>query len=142
MNRVRVNYCPPKSVVLALSGGQGAGGDQAAVKFEVVVDHAFGGEAFAGAGVGAVGIGVAHGAVGVELAKSVSQTAGVVGAEVEGGVAPNFAEAGNVVGDDGAAGESSFKRRDAERFVACGGGVDGGAAVERAQLGFGLRAAD
>src|SRR5271155_3880485 len=43
------------------SSGPRLGGDQAAVKLEVVVDHAFGGEAFAGASVGAVGVGAAQG---------------------------------------------------------------------------------
>src|SRR6202035_4878660 len=58
----------------------------------------------------------------------------------KGGIAPEFAEVRNIVGDDGAAGESGVEGGHAERFVARGSGVDRGAAVEGAQLSFGLRA--
>src|SRR5579863_8196628 len=106
------------------SGGQGAGGDQRAVQIEVIVDHALGGEALAGASVGAIGVGVAEGAVGVELAKGFGETAGIVGPEVKGGVAPDFAEAGNIVGDDGATRESGVERGHAKRLVTRSGGID------------------
>ena len=55
---------------MIILGGQGFFGEQGAVEIEVIVDHAFGGETFAGARVGAVGVGVAQGAIGIELAKS------------------------------------------------------------------------
>src|SRR5580704_468412 len=89
-----------------VSGCQRVGLEQAAVEVEVVVDHAFGGEAFPGARKGAIGIGVAQGAVRIELGKNCSQAARAVGAEVECGVAPDVAEAWDIVRDDGAAGES------------------------------------
>jgi len=57
--------------MIQISGGQGVGGDEAAVEVEVVVDHAFGGETVAGAGVGELGVGAAQGTVGIELAKNV-----------------------------------------------------------------------
>src|ERR1700734_1315553 len=100
-----------------VSGCQRVGLEQAAVEVEVVVDHPFGGETFPGARKGAIGIGVAQGAVGIELGKNCSQAARAVGAEVECGVAPDFAEAWDIVGDDGAAGESSVERGHAERLV-------------------------
>src|SRR5580658_3165376 len=51
------------------SGGYGVGGDQAAVELQVIVNHAFGGVALAGAVVGAVGVGLAQPAIGLKLAQ-------------------------------------------------------------------------
>ena len=68
----------PHRVSRGISGSQGVDGDQRAVEVDVVVDHALGGEAFAGTGVGAIGIGVAQSTVGIELANSLGQAAGVV----------------------------------------------------------------
>ena len=67
--------------------------------------RAFGGKAVTGAGVGAVGVGLAQGAVGIELAKWFRHCQCWCGSR---GVAPDFAEAGDIVGNDGAAGERSF----------------------------------
>ena len=50
--------------------------NQTAVKLQAVVDHAFGGEALAGAGVGQFGIGAAHGAVFVEHANIFGEAGG------------------------------------------------------------------
>src|SRR5271156_1072442 len=126
----------------ARSGSERFVGNKASIKIDVAIDHAIGGETLAGAGEGAVGVGLAHRTVGIELAQHSGQAVGVVRAEVDCGIAPDFAEAGYVIGDDGAAGESGVERGHAQRLVARGGNVDGGAAVERTELGFGLRAAD
>jgi len=81
------------------------------VELEIVIDHALGGETIAGASVGEVGIGAAHLTVGIETADGVGETVGIIGFEIESGVAPDLAEAGNIIGDDGAARERGFKRR-------------------------------
>src|ERR1700676_4374195 len=77
------------------SGGENIGGEQGTVQVEVIVDHSLRSKTVAGTRVGAIGIGMAHRAVGIELAQNFSQTAGIVGAEVKSGIAPDFAKAGN-----------------------------------------------
>jgi len=62
--------------------------------------------------------------------------------KVQSGIAPDFAEAGNIVGDNGATGKSGIERSHAKRLIAGSGGIDGGAAVKRAQLSFSLRSTD
>src|ERR1700728_446502 len=132
----------PSTRATCASRSQGIGRDQAAIEIEIIVNHALGCVAFASAGVGELGVGSAQGAVGLEAAKSFGEAMGVVGAEVEGGVSPHFTETGNIVGYDCTTGEGGVQRCYAERFVARRGGVDGGAAVESAQLSFGLRTAN
>lgn len=117
-------------------------GKKVSVEIEILIDHAVSGEAFAGPGEGTIGIGLAQGMVGVELAKDGCETVRVVGTEVEGGITPKLAEAGDIVGDDGAARKGGVERRHAERLVARSCGVDCGAAVECAKLRVGLRTTD
>src|SRR5580704_1466297 len=123
-------------------GGEGIRSDQATVEVEVVIDHAFGGKALAGAGVSAVAVSVAQAAIGVKAAKNLGEAVGVVRAEIKRGVSPDFAKAGNVVGDESAAGECGVKGGQAQRFISCGSGVDRGTTVKSAQLSFGLCAAN
>src|SRR4051812_20998309 len=86
-----------------------ARGRQLAIELQALIDHALRGEALAGAGVGEFRIGAAHGAILVQQANVFGEALGVVGAEVESGVSPDLAEAGNIVGDDRAAGERGFE---------------------------------
>src|ERR1700730_19386472 len=113
-----------------VSGRCGIQRRQASVEFEIVIDHALGGETIAGASVGEVGISAAHLTVGIETADGVGETVGIVGFEIEGGVPPDLAEAGNIIGDDGAARERSFKRRQSKWLIARCGGVNNGAAIQ------------
>src|SRR4029077_11667263 len=113
-----------------LLGGCGIYRRQISVELEIVVDHALGGETIAGASVGEVGIGAAHLTVGIETANGVGETVGIIGFEIESGVAPDLAEAGNIIGDDGTARERGFKRRQSEWLIARRGGVNNGAAIQ------------
>src|SRR5205807_7801295 len=117
----------------------GSGGDQAAVKLEVVVEHALGSKALAGSLVGAIGLVAAEIAVGAQGAESFGQAVGIVSFEVKRTVSPDFAEAGNIVGDNCAARESSFERSHTKRLITRGGGINRGATIEISQLRFGLR---
>src|SRR5437016_14637553 len=95
----------------------GSGGDQAAVKLEVVVEHAPGSKALAGSLVGAVGLGAAEIAVGAQGAESFGQAVGIVSFEVKCTVSLDFAEAGNVVGDKCGGAASSFGGSQTEQLV-------------------------
>ena len=57
--------------------------------------------------------------------------------EEEGGVAPDLAEGGDVVGEDGAAAEGGLERGEAEGLVEGGGEVDGARAEEGEEVGLG-----
>src|ERR1700677_3179603 len=117
---------------------RGQGADRA----DILLHKEGGGAGVAGAGVGAIGVGLAQRAIGIELAEDGSEAVCVIGTEVKGGVAPDFTEAGDIVGNDGTARECGIKRGHAKRLVARGGGVDRGAAIEGAKLSVGLRATD
>src|SRR5437879_13097758 len=82
---------------------------QTSVELEIVIDHALGSETIAGASVGEVGISAAHLTVGIETPDGVGETVGIIGFERESGVAPDLAEAGNIIGDDGAARDRAVK---------------------------------
>src|ERR1700674_1861698 len=113
-----------------LLGRRGICRRQTSVEFEIVIDHALGGETIAGASVGEVGISAAHLTVGIETADGVGETVGIIGFEIESGVAPDLAEAGNIIGDDGAARERGFKRRQSKWLIARCSGVNNGAAIQ------------
>src|SRR5215470_7259758 len=119
-----------------------AGSTEAAVQVQALVDHALGGEALAGASVGEFGVSAAHGAVLVQQPNLVRQAGGVVGAEIERSVAPDFPIAWDVVGNDRTPGKRGFKSRHSERFVTRRGSVNRGSAIERAELRIGLRPAN
>src|ERR1700732_5230164 len=125
-----------------LFGRRGIYRSQISVELEIVIDHALGGETIAGASVGEVGISATHLTVGIETADGVGETVGIIGFEIESAVAPDLAEAGNIIGDDGAARERGFKRRQSQWLIARRGGVNHGAAIQCTQLRFGLWTAD
>src|ERR1700731_897709 len=106
---------------------------------EVLVDHALVVIAVARPLVGAIGIEAALFAVLAEFANRRCQTGRVVGAEVHRVVAPDLAETGNVIGDNGAARERSFKRFHSHGLVARGSGIDGRTAIKIAKLRLSLR---
>src|ERR1700722_4439480 len=84
------------------SCGDGPGRDEAAVKVQVVVDHALGGKALARPCISEVAVGAALVAVGIEFADVLGQTCRIIRAEIERRVSPDFAEAGNIVRHNGA----------------------------------------
>src|SRR5438477_10677377 len=106
---------------------------------EVLVDHALVVIAFARPLVVAVGIEAALYAVLAEFANGRCQTGRVVGAEVHSVVAPDLAETGDIIGDNGAARERSFQRLHSHGLVARGRGIDGRTAIKIAQLRLRLR---
>src|SRR5436853_7668792 len=114
----------------------GSGGDQAAVKLEVVVEHALGSKALAGSLVGAVGLGAAEIAVGAQSAEGFGKAVGIVGSEVSRAISPDLAKAGNIVGDNGAAGQSRFQRSHTKRLVTRSSGINRSTAIEASKLSF------
>src|SRR5579883_3226278 len=111
---------------------------QIAVKLQVVVNHPLLVIALARPMVGAVGVGAALLAIFTQFPNRIGYDGPIIGAEIDRILAPDFPEAGNVIGDEGAARKGGFQRFHAERLVARGGRVDRRPAVQRAQLGLGL----
>ena len=105
--------------MFGLLGGFDAHRTETAVELQTIVDHALGGEAFAGAGVGQLCVGAAHGAVGIEQANIFGEAGGVVGTEIESGVPPDLAEAGDVISHDGASRKRGMARKIANALFGC-----------------------
>src|SRR5579864_7896787 len=124
------------------SGCGGTDRDQAAVELKVLLDHAPGREALASASVGQFGEGAAHGPVLVEVANSLGEAGRVVGTEIQSRVAPNLAEAWDIVGHDRASRKRGLECGHSQRLVTRGGGIDGRAAEEGTELRFRLRSAN
>ena len=112
---------------------------QVSIKLEILIDHAFGGKAFAGPLIGTIAVSTAQVPLVAQSADGGGQAGGVIFTEVKSGVAPYFPEGRNVVGYNRAARKCRFDRCHVEWFVARSGGVDCSPAIERAQLRFGLR---
>src|SRR5207245_3736696 len=91
----------------------GLGVQQAAVKFQVIIDHALGRKTLPGTLKGAIGIGSAQVAVVTELANGIGQTGSIIGAEIQGGVTPYFTKARNIIGHDRTAGKCGLEWRHA-----------------------------
>src|SRR5207302_5709046 len=60
--------------------------------------------------------------------------------EVSRAISPDLAKAGNIVGDNGAAGQSRFQRSHTKRLVTRSSGINRSTAREASKLSFGLRA--
>src|SRR6266567_601356 len=110
----------------APSGGQRLRRYQTAVKAQAVVDHSLRGEALAGARVCHLCIGTAHGTVGIKLSNILREAGRIIGAEIESRISPDFAEARNVIGHDGAPRKGRFQNGHSKRLVSGSGSVDRG----------------
>src|SRR5579863_5972305 len=75
----------------------------------------------------------------MQSSNHIRQASRVIGLKIDRRIAPNLSEAGDVIGDNGASGESSFKRRHTKSLISRGRRVDRGAAVQRAKLRLRLR---
>src|SRR5579864_3593905 len=114
-------------------GGGRASRLQTAIELQTVIDHALRGEAIARAIVSKFGISPPHGPIFTEQADALSKAFRIVGAEVKRGIAPDLAEAGNIVSNDGTAGECCLEGRHSQRLISGSGRKNRSATVKRSK---------